>query len=198
MDVPWYASHSLERLPHSHPDPYRGTSQESSSASTASNAASSVTALTEYSHPHDKNSPPADGENPPALALARPEYPPEAYPQPSALGSMNQTQPYMDVHSSHLASSQPYSQAPTEGVAHYSHYPPLLHHGSYSHGSSYPPYGYPNGVSSPATTQPMTSALAPAIHTTHLPLQPRMFPPLHIVVALLMVCSNGGFRFERT
>lgn len=195
--VPWYPSQSLERptfpserLPaltypnpnpnsHPQPDPYRGTSQDSSSASTASNAASSVTALTEYSQPHDKHSPSSvDGEHPPTLALARSEYHPEAYPPPSALGGMNQTQPYMDVHSSHLASSQPYSQAPTESVSHYSHYPPLLHHhGSYGHGSSYPPYGYANGVSSPATSQPMSNALAPPMQTTHLPLQPPMAAP---------------------
>lgn len=109
---------------------------------------------------------------------------------------MNQTQGYMDVHSSHLASSQPYSQGPTESVAHYNHYPPLLHHGSYSHGSSYPPYGYANGVSSPATSQPMTNALAPSVHTTHLPVQPRMFLLLCVVITLLMLSSHGRSGFE--
>jgi protein SOK2 len=189
----------LQQAAAPHAPPYRGESQDSAStsaaSSTASNAASSVTGYTTYSHPSSENkgspSSSADGtggeQNHSALAPTRqPDYlaAGEGYPQSSpALGSM-QTQSYMDVHSSHLASTQPYTSSQpgtTDNIQqHYPHYPqpPVLHPGPSSYGpttTSYSPYGYPNGVSSPQTTsQPVTTGLAPPITSHILPLPPGM------------------------
>ncbi|PLB47057.1 apses transcription factor StuA [Aspergillus steynii IBT 23096] len=77
---------------------------------------------------------------------------------------MNQTQPYMDVHSSHLSSAQPYAShaATAGGIPHYQYHqqPPVLQPASTSYGpaSSYSQYAYPGGVtSSQGGHQPPTS-----------------------------------------
>lgn len=85
---------------------------------------------------------------------------------------MNQTQPYMDIHSSHMSSAQSYApQAATAGgLSHYSQYqqPPVLQPSvsNYSNtSSSYAPYGFANGVTSPhsasQTSGPMSSTFPP-------------------------------------
>ncbi|KAL1954203.1 hypothetical protein VTO42DRAFT_1519 [Malbranchea cinnamomea] len=109
---------------------------------------------------------------------------------------MNQTQPYLDVHPSHLASTQPYTSqpGPAENVSHYPQYQaPVLHPTSYGHGtSSYPQYGYPNGVSSPTTSQPITNALAPPMQTSGLlPLHPPMTSPAHSAHSYPSVSGSG-------
>ncbi|KAJ9209244.1 hypothetical protein DTO166G4_9163 [Paecilomyces variotii] len=90
---------------------------------------------------------------------------------------MNQTQPYMDVHSSHLSSAQPYaSQGATAGsLTHYQPYqqPPVLHPGSttYAPTGSYSHYGYANGVTSPqAASQPSTTSMTSQVPAQLLPL----------------------------
>ncbi|CEL01512.1 Putative Cell pattern formation-associated protein stuA [Aspergillus calidoustus] len=115
--------------------------------------------------------------------------------------SMNQPQPYMDVHS-HLSSGQPYASHPaTAGAMHYQYpqQPPVLQPTStYGPASSYSPYPYPNGVTSsqsapqaPATSMgsqvpaqllplPVTShaVTAPGYgNTTGTPMQGYVFDP---------------------
>ncbi|DAA76391.1 TPA_exp: Uncharacterized protein A8136_0705 [Trichophyton benhamiae CBS 112371] len=93
---------------------------------------------------------------------------------------MNQTQPYMDVQSSHLASSQPYTSqgTPTENsISHYPQYqqPSLLQPGptAYAPSHSYPPqYGYSNGITSPPSNQPVPNPLNGQGPTQILPLPP--------------------------
>ncbi|WEW57898.1 hypothetical protein PRK78_003365 [Emydomyces testavorans] len=91
----------------------------------------------------------------------------EGYLQnPPNLGSMNQTQSYMDVHSSHLPPAQTYtSQAGTvETIPHYAYQqPPLLQPGptTYAPTTSAYQYGYSNPVTSPQSSSlPVTNALA--------------------------------------
>ncbi|PGH14785.1 hypothetical protein AJ79_02801 [Helicocarpus griseus UAMH5409] len=90
---------------------------------------------------------------------------------------MNQTQPYMDVHTSHLSSAQPYSShgTPATGVPPYQYsQPPVLQPGSSyasTASSSYSSYGYPNGVTSPqSATQGVTNALSAHVPAQILPL----------------------------
>ncbi|KAK2848521.1 hypothetical protein FQN49_005640 [Arthroderma sp. PD_2] len=92
---------------------------------------------------------------------------------------MNQTQPYMDVQSSHLASSQPYTSqgTPAENLSHYSQYqqPSLLQPGptAYAPSHSYPQYGYSNGITSPpASNQSVPNSLNGQGPTQILPLPP--------------------------
>ncbi|KAL1967817.1 hypothetical protein VTN77DRAFT_2506 [Rasamsonia byssochlamydoides] len=82
---------------------------------------------------------------------------------------MNQTQPYMDVHSSHFSSPQSYaSHGATAGAlvpySHYQQQPPVLQPGSTAYPStanSYSQYGYANGVTSPqSTTQPPSTSIS--------------------------------------
>ncbi|KAL4889794.1 hypothetical protein BDV59DRAFT_103920 [Aspergillus ambiguus] len=85
---------------------------------------------------------------------------------------MNSTQPYMDVHSSHLSSAQPYASqaAPAGGMAHYPgyHQPPVLQPAStYGPTSSYSQYAYPSGVTS---SQPPPSSMSSHVPTQLLPL----------------------------
>lgn len=84
-----------------------------------------------------------------------------SYPPQSAIYSMNQTQPYMDVHSSHLTSAQPYaSQGTTSGTLVPYSYQPQPSVAYPSAASSYPQYGYtPNGVPAPpqSVSQPPSS-----------------------------------------
>lgn len=97
------------------------------------------------------------------------------YPAPTALSSMNHTPPYMDVHSSHLSSAQPYaSQAATAGgMSHYSYpqQPPIMQPASSTYGpaSSYHQYGY--GVTSPqSATQPPSTSMSSQVQAQLLPL----------------------------
>lgn len=86
-----------------------------------------------------------------------------SYMNLSSAHSMNQAQPFMDIHPSHLSSAQPYaSQGVTSGaLVAYSHYqqPPVLQPGStYPSAAGSYQYGYPNGVAqSPQGTQPPSS-----------------------------------------
>ncbi|KAL4880478.1 hypothetical protein BJY04DRAFT_78825 [Aspergillus karnatakaensis] len=91
------------------------------------------------------------------------------------MASMNQPQPYMDVHS-HLSSGQPYaSHAATAGALthyQYSQQPPVLQPtASYGPASSYSQYPYPNGVaSSQSAPQPPTTSMTSQVPTQLLPL----------------------------
>lgn len=82
------------------------------------------------------------------------------YPSPTSLGSMNQTQPYMDVHS-HMSSAQPYApQGATAGaMSHYQYHgqPPVMQPASSYAPAAYPQYGYAPGVTSPPTGHPPSS-----------------------------------------
>ncbi|OQE20536.1 hypothetical protein PENSTE_c013G03053 [Penicillium steckii] len=86
---------------------------------------------------------------------------------------MNQTQPYMDVHS-HMSSAQPYaSQGATAGaMPHYNYHqqPPVLQPASSYGPASYSQYGYPNGVTSPPTGHPPPSGLTGQMPAQLLPL----------------------------
>lgn len=99
------------------------------------------------------------------------------YSNATSMGSMNQTQSYMDVHGSHLSSGQPYaSQGATAGGIHYPHYhqqPPVLQPSSTAYGpaSSYSQYGYANGVTSPPSgPQPPTTSMSSQVPAQLLPL----------------------------
>ncbi|PGG97448.1 protein SOK2 [Blastomyces parvus] len=108
---------------------------------------------------------------------------------------MNQTQSYLDVHTSHLSSAQPYSShgAPASSIPPYQYsQPPVLQPGSSyssSGASSYPSYGYPNGVTSPqSATQAVTNALSSHVPAQILPLpamtattpSPHTYMPNHV------------------
>ncbi|KAI9707320.1 MAG: hypothetical protein M1836_000280 [Candelina mexicana] len=96
---------------------------------------------------------------------------------------MNQAQPYMDVHQSHMSGGQPHppQSAPAGGLSHYQQYqqPPLLQHGpgSYSPApSSYGQYGYANGVTSPQSAgHPGATSMGSQVPAQLLPL-PAMAP----------------------
>lgn len=88
---------------------------------------------------------------------------------------MNQTQSYMDVHTSHFSSPQPYGShgATAGGMVPYSHYqqpPPLLPPGSTGYPSTQGSYSYPysNGVAS--TTQPASNSISSQVPAQILPL----------------------------
>ncbi|KAJ5102934.1 hypothetical protein N7532_003463 [Penicillium argentinense] len=166
-DTPWYNHHAAERpllpdklpalslnLPTASQAPTRNPYQEYQPSSSARTSLSSASAIQEPRSP-----PPADLGTQGRLSLES-EYgvAHEAYyPSPTSLGSMNQPQPYMDVHS-HLSSAQPYaSQGVTAGaMSHYPYHqqPPVLQPASSYAPASYPQYGYPNGVTSPPTGHP--------------------------------------------
>lgn len=102
-----------------------------------------------------------------------------AYSQ-GAYSSMNQMQPYADVHPPHMSAATahaPASAAPS-GLSHYA-YPPQssMMQPGHSYGSAppgYPPYGYANGVQSqiPASSS-MNNAMVPS--TLQLPGMYRSF-----------------------
>ncbi|GCB28095.1 cell pattern formation-associated protein stuA [Aspergillus awamori] len=98
------------------------------------------------------------------------------YQNQTSLGSMNQTQSYIDVHSSHLSSAQPYAPhaATAGGLAHYQYQqPPVLQPASTTYGpaSSYSQYAYPGGVtSSQGGPQPPTTSMSSGVPTQLLPL----------------------------
>jgi enhanced filamentous growth protein 1 len=100
---------------------------------------------------------------------------------------MNQNQPYMDMHSSHMSSAQPYTpqSATAPGLSHYSQYqqpqviqPGPTHYAPSPH--SYGTYSYSNGVQSPqSATQPPS---AHQVHPQALPLPGK----LHVVLGSLL------------
>ncbi|KAJ5668875.1 hypothetical protein N7462_009945 [Penicillium macrosclerotiorum] len=168
-DIPWYNHHAAERpvfsgdrlpalsLPTAPQAPSRTVYPEvPDSSSSARTSLSGVSAVQEPRSPP----PAADLGTQGRLSLDS-EYgiaPTDSYyPSPTSLGSMNQTQPYMDVHS-HLSSAQPYApQAATAGaMSHYPYHqqPPVLQPTSSYAPASYPQYGYPNAVTSPPTGHP--------------------------------------------
>ncbi|KAL5335022.1 hypothetical protein BJX70DRAFT_335839 [Aspergillus crustosus] len=91
------------------------------------------------------------------------------------MASMNQSQPYIDMHS-HMSSGQPYaSHAATAGaLTHYQYpqQPPVLQPtSSYGPASSYSQYPYPNGVtSSQSAPQPPATSMSSQVPTQLLPL----------------------------
>ncbi|KAL4942004.1 hypothetical protein BDV06DRAFT_170651 [Aspergillus oleicola] len=91
------------------------------------------------------------------------------------MASMNQSQPYMDVHS-HLSSGQPYGSHPATAGAlthyPYSQQPPVLQPTStYGPASSYSQYPYPNGVTSTQSApQPPTTSMSSQVPAQLLPL----------------------------
>jgi protein SOK2 len=96
------------------------------------------------------------------------------YPNQTQMTSMNQPQPYMDVHS-HLSSGQPYASHPaTAGAIHYQYpqQPPVLQPTStYGPASSYSPYPYPNGVpSSQSAPQAPATSMGSQVPAQLLPL----------------------------
>ena len=88
---------------------------------------------------------------------------------------MNQPQPYMDVHSSHVSSAQQYGSLPAPGgsSSNMGSYQQgmMQHQGSYpSTPASYPTYNYANGVISPQSgPQHQSTALAPSMQSAMLP-----------------------------
>lgn len=160
---------------------YRSSYPDPTATVPGSNNSSARTSLSGPTSALNDNSrtPPPSGD----LAGASTEYglPPNTvsdsyYPAPSALSSMNHTPPYMDVHSSHLSSAQPYaSQAATAGgMSHYSYpqHPPVLQPASTTYGpaSSYPQYGYGPVTSPQSATQPPATSMTSQVHAQLLPL----------------------------
>lgn len=162
-------------------------------SSTGSTSASSVPSYTAFPHApagEAKNPPPSSGDGaggvPSRYSLESTNQPDylaggtvsEGYSHTqTTLGSMNQTQPYLDVHASHLPSAQPYSSHSTSasGIPPYQYsQPPVLQPGSSyssSGASSYPSYGYPNGVTSPqSATQAVTNTMSSHVPAQILPL----------------------------
>lgn len=154
-----------------YPDPVVPGSNPSSARTSLSGSAAAVN--------HDNRTPPPSAE---LASTASTEYPNPVsesyYPAPLPISSMNHTPPYMDVHSSHLSSAQPYaSQAATAGgISHYSPYPtqpPVLQPASTTYGpaSSYSHYGYPGAVTSPqSATQPSATSMSSQMPAQLLPL----------------------------
>lgn len=192
VDIPWYNHHAAERpllsgdklpalsLPTaSQPivsgQSYRASYEESAPGSTTSSARTSLSSGTAPTISEVRTPPSVDlvagGHGRLSLessasqdyTVAQNQVSDSYYPNPTPLGSMNQTQPYMDVHSSHLSSAQPYaSHAATAGaMAHYPQYhqqPPVLQPAStYGPASSYSQYAYPSGVASSQTAPPPPS-----------------------------------------
>lgn len=170
-DIPWYNNHAAERpllsgdklpalsLPTAPQAPsrtlYSQQSQELPSSSSSSTRSSLSGASAAVQEPRSPLPPPDLGTQglDSEYNIAQQGY----YPSLTSLGSMNQTQPYMDVHS-HLSSAQPYtSQGATAGtMSHYPYHqqPPVLQPASSYGPAPYPQYGYPNGVTSPPTGHP--------------------------------------------
>ncbi|KAI9836858.1 MAG: hypothetical protein M1819_001023 [Sarea resinae] len=101
----------------------------------------------------------------------------QGYAYSDSYASMNQPQPYMDVHQSHMSGGQ--SQGPSSatagGMSHYAQYqqPPLLQPGpgNYSPANSYGQYAYANGVTSPqAGGHPSSASMGGQVPAQLLPL----------------------------
>ncbi|KAL2701031.1 hypothetical protein AAEP93_007850 [Penicillium crustosum] len=182
-DIPWYNHHAAERpllpgdkLPAlSLPTATQGLSRTAyhDPSLTNSTNSSARTSLSGASVPaNEPRSPPSSTDlsgTQGRLSLdssAPTEYslPPSVnegyYPSPTSLGSMNQTQPYMDVHS-HMSSAQSYApQGATAGaMSHYQYHgqPPVMQPASSYAPAAYPQYGYAPGVTSPPTGHPPSS-----------------------------------------
>ncbi|KAJ5117092.1 hypothetical protein N7526_011201 [Penicillium atrosanguineum] len=164
-DIPWYSHHAAERpllsgdklpalsLPTATQAPSRSLYQDVSGSSATSSDRSSLSGVSAVQEP--RSPPPSDLANQGLDSdynIGHQGY----YPSPTSLGSMNQTHPYMDVHS-HLSSAQSYaSQGATAGaMSHYPYHqqPPVLQPAS-SYGPAYSQYGYPSGITSPPTGHP--------------------------------------------
>ncbi|KAI9801047.1 MAG: hypothetical protein M1825_003582 [Sarcosagium campestre] len=188
---PSIASERLPSLSLSQPSTQTGPSSGTSSPRVNSLASSSGTTLSSQTSVSSngsvslsvKNSPPRDinvGYGVPGQSLSSqsPNHSPFATPTQSVHGfafasesdvdgSMNQTQPYMDVHQSHLSGGPQHapSTVTAGGMSQYPHYgqPPLLQPGPGSYPppqASYGPYGYPNRVASPQSAgHPSTGAM---------------------------------------
>ncbi|KAJ5084242.1 hypothetical protein NUU61_008821 [Penicillium alfredii] len=178
-DIPWYNHHAAERpilsgdkLPAlSLPTAIQGqTARAYQDPSVASSNSSARTSLSGSSVAAHERSPPPDlAGTQGRLSLdsgADYSIPPASvhdgyYPSPTSLGSMNQSQPYMDV-PSHLSSAQPYtSQGATSGTMPqypYPQQPPVLQPSSTYAPAPYSQYGYPSGVTSPPTGHPASSS----------------------------------------
>ncbi|KAJ5605943.1 hypothetical protein N7510_008724 [Penicillium lagena] len=197
-DIPWYNHHAAERpllsgdkLPAlSLPTAVQGQTsrayQDPSVSSSASSSARTSLSGASAAAANEPRSPPPDLTAGTQGRLSLDPFPADFlqsvsaaeafYPSPTSLGSMNQTAPYMDVHSSHLSSAQPYaSQGATSGaMSHYPyhHQPPVLQPASsYAPAASYPQYGYGNPVTSPPTGHhPPPSSLGGQMPAQLLPL----------------------------
>ncbi|KAJ5770723.1 uncharacterized protein N7511_002774, partial [Penicillium nucicola] len=179
-DIPWYNPHAAERpllsgdkLPAlSLPTAIQGISRPAYQDPPSANS-SARTSLSGVSIPvNEPRSPPPSADlsgTQGRLSLdssAPTEYslPPSVndgyYPSPTSLGSMNQAQPYMDVHS-HMSSAQSYApQGTTAGaMSHYQYpqQPPVMQPSASYAPVSYPQYGYHTGATSPPTGQPPSS-----------------------------------------
>ncbi|KAJ5486415.1 hypothetical protein N7530_000715 [Penicillium desertorum] len=182
-DIPWYNPHAAERpllpgdkLPAlSLPTATQGLSRAAYPDPSVTNSTNSSarTSLSGASVPvNEPRSPPSSADlsgTQGRLSLdssAPTEYslPPSVnegyYPSPTSLGSMNQTQPYMDVHA-HMSSAQSYApQGATAGaMSQYQYHgqPPVMQPASSYAPAAYPQYGYPTGVTSPPTGHPPSS-----------------------------------------
>jgi protein SOK2 len=205
VDIPWYNHHAAERpllsgdklpalsLPTaSQPivsgQSYRASYEESAPGSTSSSARTSLSGGTAPTISEARTPPSSvdlvggghgrlslESSASQDYAVAQNPVSDNYYPNPTTLGSMNQ-QPYMDVHSSHLSSAQPYaSQAATAGaMGHYPQYhqqPPVLQPAStYGPASSYSQYAYPSGVASSQPAPPPPSSMSSQVPAQLLPL----------------------------
>ncbi|KAF9886138.1 hypothetical protein FE257_011963 [Aspergillus nanangensis] len=199
VDIPWYNHHAAERpllagdklpalsLPTASQPPISGQSYRASYedvSAPASNNGSTRTSLSGTAPvANEPRSPPpstdlsAGVSAPQEYSISQHPVTDSYYPNPTPLGSMNSTQPYMDVHSSHLSSAQPYAShaATAGGMAHYQYHqqPPVLQPASTTYGpaSSYSPYAYPGGVtSSQPGPQPPASSMSSHVPSQLLPL----------------------------
>ncbi|KAJ6124793.1 hypothetical protein N7471_012110 [Penicillium samsonianum] len=181
-DIPWYNHHAAERpllpgdkLPAlSLPTATQGLSRTAYHDPSVTNSTNSSarTSLSGASVPvNEPRSPPSSADlsgtqGRLSLDSSATEYslPPSVnegyYPSPTSLGSMNQTQQYMDVHS-HMSSAQSYApQGATAGaMSHYQYHgqPPVMQPASSYAPAAYPQYGYAPGVTSPPTGHPPSS-----------------------------------------
>lgn len=181
-EIPYYNPHAAERpllpgdklpalsLPTASQSAYRTAYPDPSI--TGSHTSSTRTSLSGPTAAlHDNRTPPpsADLATSGSADYTVPSTVSESYyPPPHPISSMNHTPPYMDVHSSHLSSAQPYaSQAATAGgMSHYSYpgQPPVLQPASTTYGpaSSYSQYAYPGVTSPQSATQPPTTSMTAA------------------------------------
>lgn len=194
VDIPWFNRHAAERPlfssdkfppfqpPISQPSPLSGPLFLQSGAQGAS-AAVSGSSNSSHDAKSFASSTGVTGGNQHQLSAESPGVTDHKFPTQTPSGgpshsTMNQTQPYMDVHSSHFSSPQSYasSSATAGALVPYSHYqqPPVLQPGSTAYPStanSYSQYGYTNGVTSTqSTTQPPTTSIPSQIPGQLLPL----------------------------
>ncbi|GES66168.1 APSES transcription factor StuA [Aspergillus terreus] len=188
VDIPWYNPHAAERpllsgdklpalsLPTASQPSLSGqsyrTAYEDASAPGSNNASTRTSLSGPAPLSTDLRTPPPSADlgaqsAPQEYSLASQPVSESYYPNPTPLGGMNSTQPYMDVHSSHLSSAQPYASqaAPAGSMTHYPgyHQPPVLQPAStYGPASSYSQYAYPTSV---------TSSQPPSSMGSHVPTQ---------------------------